>query len=111
MPKFYGNCYTCHHQSAIVGCDYRFNDECDGYAKYRQRRKDYIKPDIEEVLSPDKEIIKELETKLKESQKRLLNAFQLVKNGKTIGHLKFDEFERLMDKKHDHNGDIGKYCI
>ena len=36
--KFHPNCYHCHHQSAIVGCDYRFNDECDGETKYEQRR-------------------------------------------------------------------------
>lgn len=35
---------------------------------------------------------------------RLLNAFQLVKNGKKIGHLKFDEFSESMDKKYDYNG-------
>lgn len=36
---------------------------------------------------------------------RLMNAFQLVKNGKQIGYLKFDEFAKLMDQPHDHNGE------
>jgi len=35
---------------------------------------------------------------------RLLNAFQLVKNGKKIGHLKYHEFSKKMDSPYDHNG-------
>jgi len=36
--KFHPNCYHCHHQSAIVGCDYRVNDVCDGETKYEPRK-------------------------------------------------------------------------
>ena len=46
------------------------------------------------------------EAKLAEAESRLLNAFQLVKNGKQIGYLKFEEFLTLLDKKHDHEGNI-----
>ncbi len=35
---------------------------------------------------------------------RLLNAFQLVKNGKKITHLKFEDFKKLMKKRHDFHG-------
>ena len=45
-------------------------------------------------------------TKLAEAENRLLNAFQLVKNGKHIGYLKFDEFLLMLDKKHDCEGNI-----
>lgn len=37
---------------------------------------------------------------------RLLNAFQLVKNGKQIGFLKFYDFKKLMDEYHDNEGNI-----
>ena len=37
---------------------------------------------------------------------RLLNAFQLVKNGKKISHLKFEEFKKLMENKYDHKGNM-----
>lgn len=37
---------------------------------------------------------------------RLLNAFQLIKNGVSKGGLKFDDFKLLMDKDHDHNGNM-----
>ena len=40
----------------------------------------------------------------KECDAKLLNAFQLVKNGIQIGTLKFPEFKKLMEIKHDHNG-------
>jgi len=46
---------------------------------------------------------KKIENKWK---KRLINAFQLIKNGKQLGHLKFDEFCTRMDLEHDHNGEI-----
>jgi len=35
---------------------------------------------------------------------RLFNAFQLIKSGIKIGHLKFDEFEKAMDTEYDYNG-------
>jgi hypothetical protein len=35
---------------------------------------------------------------------RLLNAFQLIKNGIKISHMKFDEFEKAMDNEYDCNG-------
>ena len=37
---------------------------------------------------------------------RLLNAFQLIKNGVRVGGLKFDDFKLLMDKDHGHNGNM-----
>ena len=37
---------------------------------------------------------------------RLSNAFQLIKNGVSKGGLKFDDFKLLMDKDHDHNGNM-----
>jgi len=37
---------------------------------------------------------------------RLLNAFQLLKNGKQISHLKFEEFVKLTSKPHDHEGNL-----
>lgn len=40
------------------------------------------------------------------AEERLLNAFQLVKNGKQISYLKFEGFKKLMDKKHDHEGNL-----
>ena len=39
-------------------------------------------------------------------ENRLLNAFQLVKNGINKGYLKFYDFKLLMDKKHDHKGNL-----
>lgn len=56
--------------------------------------------------------IKALEVALMEESgrltNRLLNAFQLVKNGKKIGYLKFDQFCERMDIKHDFNGNEEK---
>ena len=37
---------------------------------------------------------------------RLLNAFQLIKNGKQTGYLKFDEFVKSMDNQRDYNGKL-----
>lgn len=41
-----------------------------------------------------------------EYEEMLLNAFQMFKNNKGVGYLKFDEFKDLTRLKHDHNGDI-----
>jgi len=41
-----------------------------------------------------------------EAEDMLLNAFQIVKNGKQIGYLKFDEFKTLMRKKHNSKGNV-----
>ena len=39
-------------------------------------------------------------------EQRLLNAFQLIKNGVIRSSLNFDDFKILMDKNHDHNGNM-----
>lgn len=45
---------------------------------------------------------------IEEQEAMLLNAFQLVKNGKSYGHLKFSDFKELVSKKHDHEGNMIK---
>lgn len=45
-------------------------------------------------------------TDLEKAEERLLNAFQLIKNGKQISYLKFEEFKKMLDKERDHNGNI-----
>lgn len=49
-----------------------------------------------------------LEKELSESENRLLNAFQVAKAGKNMGHLKFDQFKERMNKRHDHIGNVVK---
>lgn len=50
---------------------------------------------------------KEFEAQAELSRKRLMNAFQLIKNGKQISYLKFDGFEILMgEEEFNHNGDL-----
>ena len=46
------------------------------------------------------------EDELKKYEARLLNAFQLVKNGKQKGFLKFEEFCQLMDTKYNDKGEV-----
>jgi len=41
---------------------------------------------------------------LEKADNRLLNAFQLVKNGVKIGNLKFSEFKVMLGKERDSNG-------
>lgn len=62
-------------------------------------------------LATEADVAHDLSEKLKKSaliietqENMLLNAFQIAKNGKHLGHLKFEEFKKLVSKKHDHNG-------
>ena len=41
-----------------------------------------------------------------ELEAMLLNAFQLIKNGKCVTWLKFDQFKELVKRPHDHNGKV-----
>ena len=46
------------------------------------------------------------QSEIGQAETRLLNAFNLIKNGKQITHLKFDEFKKLMDKTVNHRGEF-----
>jgi len=52
------------------------------------------------------EDVKKLEADKQALEDKLLNAFQLVKNGKSYPHIKYDEFEKLLERDIDHNGVI-----
>ena len=56
------------------------------------------------VLKDPEEVIRNLINDTEIAEARLLNAFQLVKNGKQYSGLKFNEFKNLLDNKFDHNG-------
>jgi D-ribose pyranose/furanose isomerase RbsD len=45
-----------------------------------------------------------LEAKVAKLEEQLLNAFQLVKNGKRVGFLKYDEFKIYVTGYIDHKG-------
>ena len=56
----------------------------------------------------NRDAIEKLHKEIKLSEKRLLNSFQLVKNGKKISYIKFDGFRILMgEEEFDHNGNCG----
>lgn len=48
------------------------------------------------------------ELQVEKLEERLLNSFQLVKNGVKIGHLKFDEYCLMLDQDINHDGKMGK---
>ena len=54
-------------------------------------------------LKETKEVISKLNREVEEGEDRLVNAFQLIKNGKQIKGLKFQEFKRLMNNTYNHN--------
>lgn len=51
---------------------------------------------------------KSTESKIKELEEMLLNAFQLVKNGRKISHLKFEDFKELMKKSMTSRGGLNE---
>jgi hypothetical protein len=63
---------------------------------------------LTKLKSPCKPELPKENKELIEAEERLLNAFQLIKNGKKIAQLKYSEFKKLMDKKHDYNGELSK---
>jgi len=77
-----------------------------GY-KTREDTKDFDpeSPNGRLMIAVYGELINMILDEVKEdADNRLLNAFQLVKNGIKISTLKFPEFKKLMETKHDHNG-------
>ncbi len=54
------------------------------------------------------DILGKLSRIIEDQDEMILNAFQLVKNGKSFEYLKFNEFKQLIKNKHDHNGNIVK---
>lgn len=68
----------------------------DNYVKWLEQR---LK------VSPLETVVMQLEDKVEKLELRLLNSFQLIKNGKQLGYLKYEQFKKEMDIERNDKGE------
>ena len=89
---------TYEYEKAVLrGKDVEYN-----VMVFARENQDIIKMLINGYRKQERRDLVELE----KAEKRLVNAFRLVKNGKRMRGYKFHEFKLLMDKPYDQEGNL-----